>query len=110
MTGTVQKPYAFREGRRHRSGIAPLLWRESGGEVRTRELTDIGIPLCYLSKMCEEGLLVKIGYGRYRAALLKAAFQLVDRERLDHGAHAGKQSMIGGLEGRIGALPIDIEP
>jgi len=35
---------------------------------------------------------------------------LVDRERLDHGAHAGKQSMIGGLEGRIGALPIDIEP
>lgn len=43
------------------------------GEVRTRDLTDIGIPRCYLSKMCEEGLLVKVGYGRYRAALLKVA-------------------------------------
>jgi hypothetical protein len=40
-------------------------------EVRTRDLTNIGIPRCYLSKMCEEGLLVKIGYGRYRAALPK---------------------------------------
>lgn len=43
------------------------------GEVRTRDLTDIGIPRCYLSKMCEEGLLVKVSYGRYRAALLKVA-------------------------------------
>jgi hypothetical protein len=31
------------------------------------------IPRCYLSKMREEGLLVKVGYGRYRAALPKAA-------------------------------------
>ncbi|ESW77998.1 hypothetical protein X770_32585 [Mesorhizobium sp. LSJC269B00] len=38
------------------------------GEVRTRDLTDVGIPRCYLSRMCEEGLLVKVGYGRYRAA------------------------------------------
>jgi hypothetical protein len=43
------------------------------GEVRTAELTAIGIPRCYLSRMCEEGLLVKVGYGRYRAAELKAA-------------------------------------
>ncbi|MFK0692989.1 type IV toxin-antitoxin system AbiEi family antitoxin domain-containing protein [Mesorhizobium sp. IMUNJ 23033] len=42
------------------------------GEVRTRDLTDIGIPRCYLSRMCEEGLLVKVGYGRYCAAAWKA--------------------------------------
>lgn len=39
------------------------------GEVRTAELSAIGIPRCYLSRMCEEGLLVKIGHGRYRAAV-----------------------------------------
>lgn len=38
------------------------------GEVRTKELTDIGVHRCYLARMCEEGLLVKVGYGRYRAA------------------------------------------
>jgi hypothetical protein len=38
------------------------------GEVRTKDLTDIGVPRCYLTPMCDEGLLVKIGYGRYRAA------------------------------------------
>jgi hypothetical protein len=43
------------------------------GEVRTAELTAIGIPRCYLARMCDEGLLVKAGYGRYRAADLKAA-------------------------------------
>lgn len=51
---------------------AVALARERG-EVRTRDLTDIGIPRCYLSKMCEEGLLVKVGYGRYRAVRLKVA-------------------------------------
>ena len=30
-------------------------------------------PRCYLSRMCKEGLLVKIGYGRYRAAVVDAA-------------------------------------
>ncbi|RUV86807.1 transcriptional regulator, partial [Mesorhizobium sp. M5C.F.Ca.IN.020.14.1.1] len=29
---------------------------------------DIGIPRCYLSRMCDEGLLIKVGYGIYRAA------------------------------------------
>jgi hypothetical protein len=43
------------------------------GEVRTKDLTDIGVPRCYLARMCEEGLLVKVGYGRYRAAIPKAA-------------------------------------
>lgn len=38
------------------------------GEVRTKDLTAIGIPRCYLSPMCNEGLLVKVGHGRYRAA------------------------------------------
>ncbi|AZO46166.1 hypothetical protein EJ076_18475 [Mesorhizobium sp. M7D.F.Ca.US.005.01.1.1] len=37
------------------------------GEVRTRELTEIGIPRCYLARMCDEGLLSKVGYGIYRA-------------------------------------------
>jgi hypothetical protein len=43
------------------------------GEVRTKDLTDIGVPRCYLARICEEGLLVKMGYGRYRAAVPKAA-------------------------------------
>ena len=38
------------------------------GEVRTKDLIDIGIPRCYLSRMCDERLLVKVGHGRYRAA------------------------------------------
>ncbi|WP_336974978.1 type IV toxin-antitoxin system AbiEi family antitoxin domain-containing protein [Sphingobium aromaticiconvertens] len=36
------------------------------GEVRTKDLTDIGIPRCYLSRMCDDGLLLKVGHGRYR--------------------------------------------
>lgn len=43
------------------------------GEVRTKDLTDIGVPRCYLARLCEEGLLVKVRYGRYRAAVPKAA-------------------------------------
>lgn len=43
------------------------------GEVRTKDLTDIGVHRCYLARMCDEGLLVKVGYGRYRAAVPKAA-------------------------------------
>ena len=43
------------------------------GEVRTRDLTDAGIPRCYPSRMCEEGLLAKFGQGRYRAVIPKAA-------------------------------------
>lgn len=43
------------------------------GVVRTRELTDIGVPRCYSARMCEEGLLVKIGDGVYRAANRQAA-------------------------------------
>lgn len=35
------------------------------GTVRTRDLTDIGVPRCYLTRMCEEGLLTKVGYGLY---------------------------------------------
>jgi hypothetical protein len=37
------------------------------GVVRTKELGAIGIPRCYLARMCEEGLLEKVGYGLYRA-------------------------------------------
>jgi hypothetical protein len=43
------------------------------GEVRTKDLTDIGVPRCYLARICEEGLLAKVGYGRYRAAVHQAA-------------------------------------
>jgi len=41
--------------------------------VRTCEFTAIGIPRHYLAWMCEKGLLVKVGYGRYRAAKREAA-------------------------------------
>ena len=54
---------------------AVALARERG-EVRTAELTAIGIPRCYLSRMCDEGLLLKVGYGRYRAADLNPAILL----------------------------------
>jgi hypothetical protein len=30
------------------------------GVVRAKELTDIGIPRCYLAGICDEGLLVKV--------------------------------------------------
>lgn len=43
------------------------------GTVRTRELTEIGVPRCYLARMCDEGLLEKVSYGIYRAAARKAA-------------------------------------
>jgi hypothetical protein len=43
------------------------------GEVKTRDFTDIGVPRCYLSRMCDEGLLVKVGYGLYRIADRSAA-------------------------------------
>ncbi len=43
------------------------------GEVRTKDLTEIGVHRCYLARMVDEGLLIKVGYGRYRAALPKAA-------------------------------------
>ena len=43
------------------------------GEVRTAELTTIGIPRCYLARMCDEGLLIKVGYGVYRATKRDAA-------------------------------------
>jgi hypothetical protein len=36
--------------------------------VRTCDLTAIGIPRHYLAWMCQEGLLVKVNYGVYRAA------------------------------------------
>ncbi|WP_292485404.1 type IV toxin-antitoxin system AbiEi family antitoxin domain-containing protein [Mesorhizobium sp.] len=41
--------------------------------MRTRDITDIGVPRCYLARMCDEGLLIKVGYGLYRAAECKAA-------------------------------------
>lgn len=41
--------------------------------IRTRDLTDIGVPRCYLARMCEEELLIKVSYGLYRAAERKAA-------------------------------------
>jgi hypothetical protein len=43
------------------------------GIVRTRDLTAIGVPRCYLAKMCAEGLLEKVGYGRYRLGVQRAA-------------------------------------
>ena len=47
-------------------GVALALERV---ELRTNVLTDIDIPCCYLARMRDEGLLAKLGYGRYRAAV-----------------------------------------
>jgi hypothetical protein len=41
--------------------------------VKIRDFTAIGIPRHYLAWMCDEGLLVKVGYGRYCAATRQAA-------------------------------------
>jgi hypothetical protein len=41
--------------------------------VRTCDFTAIGIPRHYLAWICEEGLLVKIGYGVYQAVDREAA-------------------------------------
>jgi site-specific DNA recombinase len=43
------------------------------GIVKTKELTDVGVPRCYLTRMCDDGLLVRVGYVRYRAAAPRAA-------------------------------------
>jgi hypothetical protein len=43
------------------------------GVMRTCDLSYIGIPRCYLSRMCHEGLLSKVGYGLCSAAKCKAA-------------------------------------
>ncbi|MER9211204.1 hypothetical protein NKI54_03935 [Mesorhizobium sp. M0663] len=47
------------------------------GEVRTKDLTDIDVPRCYLARMCKESLLVKVGYGSYRVAVPKQGLKLV---------------------------------
>jgi hypothetical protein len=51
-----------------------VVFARGRGEVRTAELTAIGIPRCYLTRMCDEGLLIKVGYGLYRAAEREAAW------------------------------------
>jgi hypothetical protein len=53
-----------------REHAVALAWEK--GEVRTKDLTDIGVHRCYLARMCEEGLLIKVAYGRYRVAAPKA--------------------------------------
>lgn len=47
-------------------GPEPSFARDKG-EVRTRELTEIGIPSSYLARVCDEGLLSKVGCRIYRA-------------------------------------------
>lgn len=42
------------------------------GPVRTRDLKSIGIPRCYLARICDEGLLIKVSYGTCRAAAQEA--------------------------------------
>jgi hypothetical protein len=43
------------------------------GTVRARDFSDIGVPRFYLARMCDEGLLIKVAYGRYRATEREAA-------------------------------------
>ncbi|WP_373504424.1 type IV toxin-antitoxin system AbiEi family antitoxin domain-containing protein [Aestuariivirga sp.] len=69
-TGIAPKRYASPEPSLRTRAIA--LARERG-IVRTRDLTDIGIPRCYLTRMCNEGLLTKVSNGLYRATEREAA-------------------------------------
>jgi hypothetical protein len=77
---TPERPVSIRKRDRERAerirlagGPKPSLrdravaFAREKGEVRTLELTEIGIPRCYLARMCDEGLLIKVGYGIYRA-------------------------------------------
>ena len=38
------------------------------GTVRTKDLEAVGVPRQYPPMMCKEGLLIRVGYGVYRAA------------------------------------------
>ncbi len=46
---------------------------QARGMVLTRDLAEIGVPRCNLARTCAEGLLIKVGYGRHRAAERTAA-------------------------------------
>lgn len=41
--------------------------------ARTKDFEAIGVPRHYLTRMCEEGLLEKIGWGVYRTAITSPA-------------------------------------
>jgi|AGTN01.2.fsa_nt_gi hypothetical protein len=43
------------------------------GTVTSKELQQIGVPRCYMTYMCEEGLLIRVGHGLYRAVTEAAA-------------------------------------
>jgi hypothetical protein len=43
------------------------------GTVTSKELQEIGVPRCYMTYMCAEGLLVRVGLGLYREATEAAA-------------------------------------
>jgi len=75
------------------------------GVVRTKHLTDIGIPRCYLARMCNEGLLVKVGYGRYRAAVPKRPFD-ARYERLLKAQDA--DAVVPGWVPRLGTRNTDV--
>lgn len=49
------------------------------GTVRTKDLEAIGIPRQYPPIMCNEGLLIRVGYGVYRAAT-DAGFSMITPE------------------------------
>lgn len=42
-----------------------VAFARDGSEVRTAEPTAIGTPRCHLARMCDEGSLIKVGYGLY---------------------------------------------
>jgi hypothetical protein len=85
LPGTPQSPKTRKRDRDHAEALrraagprlplrarAVALARERG-VVRTRDLTAIGIPRCYLTRMCEESLLEKVSYGCYRTTKRKVA-------------------------------------
>jgi hypothetical protein len=65
-SGPRKRAEALRERGPSLRDRAVQLAREKG-VVTTRELQAIGVHRCYLSPMCRDGLLVRVGHGLYRA-------------------------------------------
>jgi hypothetical protein len=57
------------------------------GEVRTKDLTEIGVPRCYLARICEEGLLVRwvrpLSCGRSQSGLMARYEWLLNAQDAD---------------------------
>lgn len=77
LDNDLRHPHARRTVRQRAVALRPRLptLREKAvalarerGAVTTKELQAVGVHRCYLRQMCEEGLLTRVGHGRYIVA------------------------------------------